>query len=540
MDETSPVQISTRPFLSDMYAESPSTAVAAAATPAEAPENSHLLAAVTGRRLHAVPNVDEQTSDAGPVAAPQPQAPTRRAGRTEAPTVSSTAAAFEGMLNVDWRTVANLTRQLELDESGQTRPRNSFDVATASAGPETAYEEATLSRIRELVRRHAHHLGARSGADKEWNAHTQSQYVQAVFDQAFRYGRLQQYLREPDIEDLSITGFDNVMVTKTSGRREQRPPVAESDDDLEQMISEIATYRDRSFARPAGHLDLDLGGARLSATSQQISEVTCLTIRRHNLVDIEVQDLVDARTITKDMAALLDAAVRANLCVIIGGYPGTGKTTTLRALMGSAPPAEKIVTIETERELYLNKMPHRHAQVQALQYIPPQFSSADARTPYSLEDAFHESLRSSAMRILFAEMRGPEAPIAIKAMQAGRGSMSTIHARSADEAIHRFADMLMSEQRLSEDTVPLRQIGRSVDLILYIDFVYEPNGTRRRVITEIAEVVPNGETQLPMAANLFEYDWKSDRYTSPERPSEALVKRLERVGFDATGLGYSR
>lgn len=236
-------------------------------------------------------------------------------------------------------------------------------------------------------------------------------------------------------------------------------------------------------------------------------------------------------TISKKIADLMAAVSRANLCVIVAGFPGTGKTTMLRALMSTIRPQEKIVTIETERELYLNKMPERHWQVQDLQYIPPQSAGADSAAGFSLDQCFSLALRSSAERILFAEIRGPEGPIAIKAMQAGKGSMSTIHARSADDTIHRFADVLMSELGLSDDTVPLRQIERSIDIIVYIDFLENPDGTRRRVVTEIAEVTRNLSDGHPMAANLFKYDADIDDWTNPEKPSTQLEASLRRVGY---------
>jgi type IV secretory pathway ATPase VirB11/archaellum biosynthesis ATPase len=199
--------------------------------------------------------------------------------------------------------------------------------------------------------------------------------------------------------------------------------------------------------------------------------------------------------------------------------------------MATVPWEEKIVTIETERELYLNKGP-RHSQVQDLQYSPAMFAGSDVTASYSLADAFYESLRSSAQRILFGEMRGPESGWAMKAMQAGRGSVSTIHARSADDAIHRFADMLMSEYGLATDTVPLRQILRSIDIIIYLDFIENPDGTRTRIVSEVAEVVPNDRGE-PMASKLFQWDWDHDTYVEPEKPSNLkllpMLARASRV-----------
>lgn len=513
------IEITTRPFFDDMLAAPEESHH----TPAKrgVRENQHLLTAVTG-----APFAEEERTPAQDQArkSVRLRAEASRARRIEAlqPT---------GYLQVDWPLVKKLTKELNVAEEHGSRKRSSFDVAIASAAPETEFEEKTLAEIDRVIDRYTTRLVGEHGADHDWTDLGRAHYRQAMFDQAHRYGRIQQYLREEDVEDVSIVGHDNVVVTKTNGLREKRPPIAEDDKDLEDLLAEIASHRDRTFAKPAGHLDLDIGGARLSATGIGITSVTNATIRKHNLVAVGLDDMVVNRTISPEIARFLTATAQANRCHVVAGFPGTGKTTMLRAMTSTIRPEEKIVTIETERELYLNKMPEAHWQVQDLQYVPAKSTGADSAAGFTLQQCLDIALRSSAERILFAEIRGAEGPIALKAMQAGKGSMSTIHARSADDAIHRYADVLMSELGLSDDTVPLRQILRSIDLIMYIDFIYNPDGTRRRVVTEVAEVTRN-DAGTPMAKHLFKYDPDSDRWVSPERPTPELAASLQRTGYD--------
>ncbi len=540
MSDQMDFEITTRPFLGDMLA--PVAPTHGSPAPGAAAQNHHLFAAVTGARpLHIVddedvatvlvaPETSGQLMDLGTTAGDDEHRSRARARRREG------EIRPLGYLQVDWAVVRELTRELTVSDAtgdGEVsggRPRSSFDVATASADPEDAVEERTLAEISRVIDRYTTKLVGRIGPDHDWTELQKAHYRQAIFDQAHRYGRLQQYLREPDVEDISIVGPKNVVVTKTNGLVEKRAPIAESDDELEDLVAEIASHRNRTFTKPNGHLDLDIGGARLSATGVNITSTTNVTIRKHNLIDVTLADMVEKGTMSQKIADFLTAGSRANLSTIVAGFPSAGKTTMIRALMSTIRPEEKVVTIETERELGLEKLPERHWQVQDLQYIPPQASAADSTAGFSLEQCLLISLRSSAMRLLFAEMRGPEAPIAIKAMQAGKGSMSTIHARSADDAIHRFADMLMSELGLSDDSVPLRQIERCIDLILYIDFIENPDGTRRRVVTEVAEVQRNDDQQ-PLAALLFQYDAARGTWTSPEKPTTELEARLRRVGY---------
>ncbi len=526
MSELPEIEISTSPFFSDLLG-SPVQSEAPAST-ARGRENRHLLDVMTaGSRppLHIVDEGEAPIAEADHAVGSLQEAPSR-ARRREVTQIRPV-----GFLHVDWTLVRTLTRELEITDDTTGRPRSSFDVAVASAAPETQAEERTWAQIERIIERRSTSDTAAKGADHDWSESKRAHYAQAIFDQAHRYGRISQYLREPDIEDVSAVGFNNVVVTKTDGAKQKRAPIADSDKDLEDMIAEIASYRGRTFAKPSGHIDLDIGGARLSATGVGITSATNLTLRMHNLVDVTLDDMVRKRTISAKMAEFLAAASRAHRCIFVAGYPSAGKTTMLRALASTLPAEEKVATIETEHELYLGKVEHRHWQVQDLQYVPPQSAGADSIAGFTLAKCLDMALRASAQVILFAEIKSIEGPIALQAMEAGRASMSTIHARSADDAIHRFADVLMGELGLSSDVVPLRQISRCIDLILYIDFIENPDGTRRRVVTEVAEVVPN-DAREPMAALLFEYDPDLDDWTNPDKPSTRLAKPLRRVGYD--------
>jgi type IV secretory pathway ATPase VirB11/archaellum biosynthesis ATPase len=547
-EPVSEVGIQTRPFLDDLATVVPEPATETAASTAGA---AHLFAAATKGSLRLVEDTPAssdvavettmipvlEAAAADSAARPEPVAqtgPLSQAAPISPPPPRPSSPVVGDRVEVDgvdWRLVDRLTKQLTLDADRQ-RTREDFDVAIASARPETGFEERVFGEITRLVARHADYLAINRGPDFEWSGDKRARHVQAVFDSVFRYGRLQQYLREPDIEDISVVGFDNVLVTTADGRKHRRAPIAFDNDDLEAQIADLASWRGRAFARPGGHIDLDIGGARFSATGRPITSVPNITMRKHNHVDVTLGDMVGLGTITAPMAALLNAAARANLCALVSGWASAGKTTFLRAWMSALPWEEKIVTIETEHELYLGKQRHRHAQVQDFQYLPSMLAGSDLAVTYRLEDAFREGLRSSAQRILFGEIRGAEGPVAIKAMQAGKGSISTTHARNADDAIHRFADILMSEQSLSDDTVPLRQILRSIDLIIHLDMLHHSDGTRRRLVTEIAEVIPQPNGQLPMASLLYAWDWDKGVYTRPEKPSRQLQQALGRVGLD--------
>jgi len=521
-DERIPIE--QRPFFGDLFKTASSATPPA---PRAGTGNAHLVAAATSG-LHLVEPLPaqevEETTD------PTAGFPSRREQR-RASTDRLVVADRSNPDAIDWPLVNRHVKELTIDTERE-RTRADFDVAAAD-GPETELEREAFEEIRAITNRYLQYeVVSKLGPDFDWSEQHKAAHNLAVFDSAFRYGRLQQYLREPGIEDVSIVGYDNVMVTRENGKKERRPNAAENNKDLEDIVASIAQWRGRQYSRPNGHLDPDIGGARLSATGPSITSVPNVTLRKHNHVDIELRDLIESKTITPRMAGFLTACVRSNRSALVAGWTAAGKTTFLRAWMSAVDPAEKIVTIETEHELYLNKLPHRHHQVQDLQYLPSNAAGEDLVSTFSLEDAFRLSLRSSAQMILFGEIRGAEGPIAIKAMQAGKGSVSTIHARNADDAIHRFADILMTVQRLTDDTAPLRQIMRSIDIIVHVDFAFNEDGTRRRIVTEIAEVQQHMETRMPVAVPLFRWNPSTGRYDTPEKPTAELQAALVRGGLD--------
>jgi len=549
-----------RPYLRDLFQSAPAPASDAPAVPPTPAASgwAHLVAAATGAsdpeppptpNLHLVRDPEQELQLRGatlpdltwPTAAPPARA---RAHLAEPDPVEVVPAPqvtdpdrliiYPGVtIDIDWKLVDKHVKQLNLDTAGE-RSRADFQVAIAD-GPQTEHERDALRDITNIVDREIQIQTDVIGVDRNpWTPQYREAHIRAVFDAGFRYGRLQEYLREPGVEDISIIGCDNVVVYRSDGRVERRKPIARTDKELDDLIGEIAKWRGRAWAHPHGDIDLDIGGARLNATSPAGTRRIGVTIRKHNMIDVDLEDLVQADTITEQMRTFLRAVVRANRTALISGFPGAGKTTMARAWMAEVDPDEKIITIETERELDIDLLPHRHRQVEALQYIPPTDAGEDRVSGFSLKQAFRSALRKMAQMILFGEIRDDEALYALAAMQAGKGSISTIHAEGAADAIGRFADALQNAKHATDFGAPLRQIMRSLDLIVHLEKIPTADGRQRRVVTEICEVQPDPATGTqPVAAQIFYWDYDLERHVMKASAiSENLMMRLIRAGLD--------
>jgi Flp pilus assembly CpaF family ATPase len=152
----------------------------------------------------------------------------------------------------------------------------------------------------------------------------------AVHDRRYGLGPLSVYLRDPQVENVDINGYDQVWISYATGERVAGPPVAASDDALIAMVRTWATRggqtaRDFSAAAPLVNVTLS-GSARLTAT-MSVTPRPCVSLRLHGQLDITLARLTQLGTVDTTLAAFLAAAVKSRCNIIITGGVDCGKTT---------------------------------------------------------------------------------------------------------------------------------------------------------------------------------------------------------------------
>jgi len=229
-------------------------------------------------------------------------------------------------------------------------------------------------------------------------------------------------------------------------------------------------------------------GSRVNAVIQPLAiDGPILSIRRFGSGPLAINDLVAGGSFTQNMAQYLQCAVGSACNIVVAGGTGSGKTTLLNALSSFIPSSERILTIEDSAELQLQQ---RH--VVRLETRPPNI---EGKGEISIRDLVKNALRMRPDRIVVGEVRSEEVLDMIQAMNTGHeGSMTTIHANNADDAVTRLVTMLgMAGTKLSENMM-LQMIARAIHLIVFVN--RQSDGTRR--LAGIAEVqgLHNGEVQL--------------------------------------------
>jgi pilus assembly protein CpaF len=163
--------------------------------------------------------------------------------------------------------------------------------------------------------------------------------------------------------------------------------------------------------------------------------------------------------LTEEQAATLTEAVREGQNILIAGGTGSGKSTLLGVLADAIPQHERILLIEDTAELHIRK-PH---------IVSTESQTDTHRSQVTFDDLLKAVLRHRPDRIIVGEVRGPEARTLLDAMNTGhRGMLATIHASSAEEAIHRLASLAIRSASNLQLSVAEEDVRRSINLVVYI------------------------------------------------------------------------
>ena len=307
----------------------------------------------------------------------------------------------------------------------------------------------------------------------------------------FGVGRLQPLLDDPEIENIDINGCDNVFVSYADGRELPVEPVADSDDELVDLIQVLGAYSglsSRPFDTANPQLDLRLpDGSRLSAV-MDVCRRPSVSIRRARLGKVFLSDLIGNGTILPDLGSMLQAAVAARKNLMIAGSTNAGKTTLLRALANEIPPGERLVTVERALELGLDQFPELHPNVVAFEERLP---NAEGVGGISMAELVRRSLRMNPSRVIVGEVLGDEIVTMLNAMTQGNdGSLSTIHANSAQEVFNRISTYaLQAQERLPVEATQMLIAG-AIDFVIFVEKRndYHRGGTLRRYVSSVREV----------------------------------------------------
>lgn len=232
-----------------------------------------------------------------------------------------------------------------------------------------------------------------------------------------------------------------------------------------------------AIARPLGYgadaeeplVDVRLAdGSRVAIASPPVAPEHCITVRRAQR-RLALEDLIRKGALSESEAASAVGAIRQRRNVLISGATGSGKTTLLQALADRFDERERVVVIEDTRELALEA---------------PNCVRLEARRgdrPITIRELVRHALRHRPDRIVVGEVRGPEARDLLAALNTGHGgSLTTLHAHSAERAPRRLASMAQEADGQMPWEALCAQVAEAIDVVIQVE--RDPASGKRRVV----------------------------------------------------------
>jgi len=294
------------------------------------------------------------------------------------------------------------------------------------------------------------------------NQKERMQLVEDVLDELLGLGPLEPLLKDESITDILVNGYNLVFVERY-GRLEESKVRFKDERHLQRIIQKIVGGVGRRIDESSPYVDARLAdGSRVNAIIPPLAvDGALLSIRKFARIPINMAELIEFGSIPAPVAEVLRAVVQARRNVLISGGTGSGKTTLLNAMSAYIDGTERIVTIEDSAELQLQQ---RH--VARLETRP---ANIEGRGEVTQRDLVKNALRMRPDRIIVGEVRAGEAFDMLQAMNTGHdGSMTTVHANTARDALARIEQMI----GMSGVDIPLRsaraQIASAINVVIQV------------------------------------------------------------------------
>ncbi|MCB9866187.1 MAG: CpaF family protein [Phycisphaerales bacterium] len=310
------------------------------------------------------------------------------------------------------------------------------------------------------------------------NFNERQRLISEVLDETFGLGPLEVLLADTTISDILINGPKQIYVER-SGRIELTDVKFRDNGHLMHVIDKIVSQVGRRCDETSPMVDARLpDGSRVNAVIPPLAiDGPSMSIRRFGADPLTWDDYIRFRSCTPEIRDFLQACVLAHLNIIILGGTGSGKTTLLNNLSSFIPPEDRIVTMEDAAELRL-RQPH----VVRLESRPPNI---EGKGQISIRDLLVNSLRMRPDRIVVGECRGAETLDMLQAMNTGHdGSLTTIHANSARDAVQRVETMVM----MAGFELPLRAIRQQFASAIHLLVQAQRLSGGPRKIVSVTEV----------------------------------------------------
>ena len=301
------------------------------------------------------------------------------------------------------------------------------------------------------------------------------------------FGVLQPLIDDPSVSDIIVSSYSKVSVQQ--GRRSVRTQVRFADQrSYEAFVERLLHRAGTSYSTKQPIADGMVGAlVRVHAVHKSLcDEGPYVTIRVNRFTSVSIDDLVRVGMAPRPVFDYLRAVVGLGKTLLVVGEVGTGKTTLARALAGTIPQDESVLVIEDTPEIRLE---HPHVR-----YITTREENLEGEGKVSPAQCIRAGMRMAMNRVIFGEIRDAEAAEAfVDVCASGHPGLSTLHGRSAIDAVTRLELFLARAQRNADRALLGAQVVTAVQVVVVAD-VCKLTGMRR--IMDVRELGPVADGAL--------------------------------------------
>jgi len=300
-----------------------------------------------------------------------------------------------------------------------------------------------------------------------------------VYDELLGLSVIGDLWRDDEVTEIMVDRWDRITVEKNGKLLETTLKFKNAEHAASVARNLAIRISDRALSSSIPLVTAELPNARVTfAFGAVVKGGLSITLRKFRRL-LTLDELKAKSSLNEEMVNFLSDAVRARAGILVSGGTGTGKTTIINLLSTFIPENERVITIEDAFELNISA---KH--VVSLQ--TKEASSRDDQISITMADLLRNTLRMRPDRIIVGEIReGEGASVMLAAANTGHdGTMTTIHASSANLALNERLVDLVRDVRNSPDEAIKRTIMAAFDVVVQVS-----RGRKgQRYISDIAVV----------------------------------------------------
>lgn len=348
-------------------------------------------------------------------------------------------------------------------------------------------------------------------------------FVDYVVEEIVGYSVLADAFKDPEVTDIFCNAWNEIFVEKRNAEQPiAYPHTFRSPKHFKAFIDRVLRVDNKEINKGTDKIvDATFFEDRVNAINNPIgAKGPAITFRKHSEDHIQLQDILDKQVMSKELADFLGMLILGESNISVAGLTGSGKTTTLRALLDYyiANSGKRMLVVEDTQELF----PRAEHNLQLVSYYADQ----DEET-VNLNDLIITALRLKPKYIVVGEVRGKEAMAAVEAMETGHSTLITGHAGTPMNWINRLVTKYMQAMPSLSIEVVERIIGSGIDYIVIQDHI---PGIGRKVTT-VTEVSYDFDKRTIHLKTIWRYNFDTQSFEQVNKISSEKADKMLRRGI---------